>query len=71
MISDQSNKSKAVKACAWLMLFAVINDLKTVQSVGGDKILSRKRRYLTFPKGSAIQLGSYDATLYSINELVS
>lgn len=66
MLGNQLNKSKAAKACVWLILFAIINDLKLIQCAGSERILSRKRRYITFPKGSAIQLGSYH---YIVNQI--
>lgn len=45
----------------YLVLIIFIFLIKSIKSVDeeGDRILSRPRRYLTFPEGSSLQLGEF------------
>lgn len=50
----------------WLLLFMLINVLSkaTAEGEGNEKILSRRRRYLIFPKGTSIQLSNIKIYIY-------
>lgn len=51
----------------FLMLFVSLNDaLDGGMPNDNQKILSRRRRYLTFPEGSSFQVGTYLIQVHNI-----
>lgn len=45
------------------ILIVCTASLSTVDMQNGERILSRRRRYLTFPEGSSLQLGKWQSTI--------
>lgn len=43
-----------------IIFIFLIKSIKSVDEDEGERILSRPRRYLTFPEGSSLQLGEFN-----------